>query len=500
VTGRAAGLLLHSTSLPGRFGVGDLGPEADRFLEWARAAGATVWQVLPLNPPGPGESPYAGLSAFAGNPLLISPERLAEEGLLPSAALASAPAFPEERFEVPGVRRWKDAVLRQSWERFRKGAPPPLREAFEAFHRAPEESAWLHDWTLFAALSERFRHTGWIHWPGGLARREPAALEEARRQLAGEIAYQAYLQFLFRRQWNRLREEARRRGVVLVGDAPIYVSHHSSDVWAHRELFTLDANGMPETVAGVPPDYFSETGQLWGYPLYRWEQMRRDGYAWWIARFAAILRLADLVRVDHFRGFASFWEVPASSRTAVEGRWVEGPGRAFFDVLREALGGLPLIAEDLGTITEDVRELLAVTGIPGMRVLQFAFSEDDSPHAPHRHIGNTVVYTGTHDNDTARGWFAGLESVERRRALDYLGGDGREIEWDLIRAACQSVADRAVVPLQDVFGLGSEARMNTPAQGAGNWVWRARRQDFSPERAARLRRLVELTGRSRSQA
>ncbi|HTO86699.1 MAG TPA: 4-alpha-glucanotransferase [Thermoanaerobaculia bacterium] len=496
MSARAAGLLLHPTSLPGPFGVGDLGPEASRFIEWAQAAGATLWQVLPLNPPGPGESPYGGLSAFAGNPLLVSPEALAQEGLLPADALRSAPTFPEGRLDAGAARRWKEAVLRQSWERFRREKPATLVEAFEAFRSGGEQSAWLPDWALFAALARRFEDAGWIHWPPEISRRESAALEEAGRELSDEIDYHAFLQFLFHRQWDRLRLEASRRGIALVGDVPIYVSHHSADVWAHRELFALDAAGLPETVAGVPPDYFSRTGQLWGYPLYRWDRMERDGYSWWIARFAAILRRVDLVRVDHFRGFASYWEVPSSARTAVEGRWVPGPGRALFEALRRALGSLPLIAEDLGLITDDVRELLATTGIPGMKVLQFAFSEDDSPHAPHRHVPNEVVYTGTHDNDTARGWFEGLAAEERQRALDYLGTDGSRIAWDLIRAAYESVADRAIVPLQDVLGLGSEARMNVPALAAGNWLWRARREELTAERAESLRRLAELTGRA----
>ena len=500
MSARAAGLLLHPTSLPGPFGVGDLGPEASRFLEWAQEAGATLWQVLPLNPPGPGESPYGGLSAFAGNPLLISPERLAEEGLLPAEALASAPNFSEGRLDAGRARRWKTTILRQAWDRFRTDRPRALVEAFEAFRSSPEQSVWLPDWALFAALARRHEDAGWIHWPREVARREPAALEAAARELSEEIDRENFLQFLFDRQWDRLRRDARGLGISLVGDVPIYVSHHSADVWANRQLFALDAEGLPETVAGVPPDYFSRTGQLWGYPLYRWDRMAENGYAWWIARFAAILRRVDLVRVDHFRGFASFWEVPASARTAIEGRWVPGPGRAFFEALRQALGSLPLIAEDLGLITDDVRELLTATGIPGMKVLQFAFSEDDSPHAPHRHVANEAVYTGTHDNDTARGWFAGLEAEQRQRALDYLGGDGRQIEWDLIRAAYQSVADRAMVPLQDVLGLGSEGRMNTPALAGGNWCWRARGADLTAERAARLRRLAELTGRGWSEA
>ncbi len=495
MTGRAAGLLLHPTSLPGRFGIGELGPEAERFLEWAGRAGARLWQVLPLHPAGPGESPYGTLSAFAGNPLLISAERLVEEGLLPGSEIAAAPEFPEVRFDPAAVRRWKERVLRLAWRRFGEQGPSLRREEFEAFRNAPDQSAWLSDWALFAALSARYADAGWVHWPAPLAHRDAGALREAQKELSEEIAYHEWLQFLFRRQWDAVRQAARRRGIAIIGDVPIYVSHHSADVWAHRELFALRADGMPEVVAGVPPDYFSQTGQLWGYPLYRWDRMKEDGYSWWVARLRSALRLADLVRLDHFRGFASYWEVPASSTTAAGGRWVEGPGSALFAALGESLGRLPLVAEDLGTITEDVRELLGETGIPGMKVLEFAFSEDDSPHAPHRHVPNAVVYTGTHDNDTGRGWFDALSPEERRRALDYLGGDGRQVEWDLIRAALASVADRAVIPLQDVFSLGSEARMNTPGHTAGNWLWRAKAEDFTAERAERLRRLVELTGR-----
>jgi 4-alpha-glucanotransferase len=498
VTERGAGLLCHVTSLPGPFGGGDIGPEADRFLEWAARSGATLWQFLPVVPAGPGFSPYGGLSAFAGDPRLVSPERLVEEGILPREAFDSAAASGASSDPDAG-RAARAELLRIAWQRV--SSEPGLArvlEEFEAFRSSGEAVSWLSDWALFAALSERFHDAGWIHWPAELARREPAAIETARRELAPEIAFHGFLQFSFFRQWRAIRSRARELGVGLVGDLPIYVSHHSADVWVHRELFDLEPDGRPRVVAGVPPDYFSETGQLWGYPLYRWDRSRAEGDRWWIARFRAALELADLVRVDHFRAFASYWEVPASAPTAVDGRWVEGPGAPFFAGVSQALGGLPLIAEDLGTITEDVRDLLRTIGIPGMRVLQFAFSEDDSPHAPHRHVENAVAYTGTHDNDTARGWFAALSAEDRRRALDYLGGDGRDIEWDLIRAALESVAARAIVPLQDVFGLGSEARMNTPGQGAGNWRWKARREDFTPERADRFRRLVELTGRRRS--
>jgi 4-alpha-glucanotransferase len=495
VTARAAGLLLHPTSLPSRFGIGDFGPEAGRFVDWAAEAGARLWQVLPLHPPGPGESPYGSTSAFAGNPFLISPERLAEEGLLTAAEISEAAAASGGYLDAAAVRASKGRLLRAAWARFERETPAGRRDEFETFRASPSEASWLPDWALFAALSGRQADAAWVHWPAALARREPDALREATRELAGEIRFQEWLQFLFRRHWNAVREGARGRGIAIVGDVPIYVSHHSADVWVHRDLFALDAGGRADLVAGVPPDYFSETGQLWGYPLYRWDRMKADGFSWWVERLRAALRLADVVRVDHFRGFAGYWEVPAGARTAAEGRWAEGPGLPFFAALREAFGALPLIAEDLGTITPDVKRLLAETGIPGMKVLQFAFSEEDSPHAPHRHVENAVVYTGTHDNDTARGWFAALPPEDRRRVLEYLGGDGGEIEWDLIRAALASVADRAIVPLQDVFSLGSEARMNMPGMSANNWRWRAKSEDFTAERAGRFRRLVELTGR-----
>jgi len=421
---------------------------------------------------------------------------MAEEGLLAPGDLDAIPAHAEGRFDPAAAAEARDGALRRAWRRFREGGPAGARRDFDAFRDSPGQAGWLPDWTLFAALSAKFRDAGWIHWPADLAFRDPEALDRARRDLSEEIDFHRFVQFVFDRQWSAVRRRAGELGIALVGDAPIYVSHHSADVWGRRDLFALRPDGRPEAVAGVPPDYFSETGQLWGYPLYRWERMREEGYAWWVARFRSALQFCDLLRVDHFRAFASYWAVPADAPTAVGGRWIEGPGEALFAALKEALGDLPLIAEDLGTITPDVHELLARTGIPGMRVLQFAFSEEDSPHAPHRHVENAVVYTGTHDNDTARGWFAALPPEDRRRALDYLGGDGVEIEWDLIRAALESVSRRAVVPVQDVFGLGSEGRMNTPGQGAGNWLWRARRDDFTPARAARFRKLVELTGRN----
>jgi 4-alpha-glucanotransferase len=471
---RAAGILLHPTSLPGRFGIGDLGPMAERFLDWLASAGQTIWQVLPLGPTGHGASPYGALSAFAGNPLLISPEKLVDDGHAPLSALEEAPDFPADRVDWERVREWKDRLSRRAWEQASESAR--VREDLEAFRSAPEQRGWLADWARFAARNE----VG------------PGAAPDV---LAAEIGYQEFLQLTFFHQWDRLHREARRRGIALFGDVPIYVAPGSVDIETHPDLFALDENGNALDVAGVPPDFFSETGQLWGYPLYRWDRMAREGYGWWIERLRAAFRMTDIVRLDHFRAFAAYWAVPAGETTAVNGRWLPGPGRRFFNAVRRSLGNVPLVAEDLGTITPDVRQLLAKLGIPGMKVLQFAFSEADSPYLPHRHVPNAVVYTGTHDNDTTRGWWGTLDSDSRARVRDYLGSAGVEIEWDLIRAAYASVADRAVVPLQDVFSLGSEARMNTPAEAEGNWGWRAQEEDFVNDRNARLRRLAELTGR-----
>ncbi len=474
MTDRAAGILLHPTSLPGRFGIGDVGPMAERFLDWLASAGQSIWQVLPLAPTGGGASPYGSISAFAGNPLLISPEKLMEDGLAPSSALDGVPEFPTDRVDWQPVREWKEAFLRKAWSEASGSAR--VREELERFRGAPEQEHWLADWSLFAARLATGR--------GG-----------DRAELAHEVEYQEFLQLTFFRQWERLRWEARRRGIALFGDVPIYVAPGSVDIETHRDLFELDAEGRPIQVAGVPPDYFSATGQLWGYTLYRWDRMAEDGYAWWVERLRSAFRLTDIVRLDHFRAFAAYWAVPAGETTAVNGRWVPGPGRMLFDAVRRALGRVPLVAEDLGTITPDVKRLLAELGLPGMKVLQFAFSEPDSAYLPHRHVPNAVVYTGTHDNDTTRGWWGTLDPEAQRRARDYLGTTGAEIEWDLIRAAYSSVADRAIVPLQDVFSLGSEARMNNPALAEGNWGWRAREDQFANDRNARLRRLAELTGR-----
>jgi len=492
---RRSGLLLHPTSLPSRCGVGDIGPEAERFLDWAASAGQTVWQVLPLGPPGFHGSPYDNQSSFAGNPLLISPDRLREDDLLDEAATREAPVFPADRCDFEATARLKREVFRRAHRRLRDAARPALREEFEAFRRNEEQRAWLHEWSLFSALKERFQMAAWTEWDRPWRIRETKTLDEARKALSAEIEYHEFVQFLFFRQWGRLRQAAARRGVLIMGDVPIYPALDSAEVWASPQLFSLGSDGLPTCGAGVPPDYFSPTGQLWGNPTYRWDRHEEEGFSWWIARVRASLRFADFFRIDHFRGFVDYWEVPAGETTAIGGQWRPGPGERLFRAIREALGDLPLVAEDLGEITEPVRQLRDALGLPGMSVLQFAFSSEDSEHLPSRHTANAVVYTGTHDNDTTRGWFENLPAERKERALRASGGGEGTVVWDLMQLAAASPARLAIFPLQDVFDLGSEARMNTPGRADGNWSWRARAEMFTPERAASLRALAEETGR-----
>jgi 4-alpha-glucanotransferase len=427
---------------------------------------------------------------------LISPELLARDELLPEGLPLDPPHFAPTRIDYAAVREHRAGILRASWQHVRTRGVSWALEELRSFVEAPEQAPWLADWTTFAALKKRHAGAAWLDWPKQIARREPAALAEVRRELEAAIEYQGYLQYLFFRQWRRLRDAARRRGIALFGDAPIYVAPDSADVWAHTHLFQLDADLRPTAVSGVPPDYFSDTGQLWGTPLYAWERHQADGFTWWIERVRANLRTCDLLRIDHFRAFSAYWSIAAGSTTAAAGTWIPAPGEELFRALRKALGGLPIVAEDLGVITDDVVALREALGLPGMKVMQFAFDEPDSEHLPHRHTADSVVYTGTHDNDTAAGWFARAGQETRKRALDYLGGDGREIHWDLIRATLTSVADRAVVPMQDVLGLGTEARMNEPALADGNWRWRLTDAQLDAATAARFRRLVEVSGRA----
>jgi 4-alpha-glucanotransferase len=491
-TARRAGLLLHPTSLPSRYGIGDLGDELIEVLDWAKAAGITVWQTLPMNPPGFGNSPYGCLSSFAGNPLLISPQLLLKDELLPPNALDDVPAFDNHVADFGAVAEFKNALLRKSYTHFIDNARPDQQTDLTKFSR---EHIWLSEWGLYAALKNRNDGKQWSAWDRPLAMREPEALAAAERELAAEIRFHNYVQWLFFRQWSAVRDAAEARGIRIMGDVPIYVACDSADVWANRELFQLDADGEPTVVAGVPPDYFSDTGQRWGNPLYRWDLLRQEHYRWWVARIRAALRFADIIRIDHFRGFAAYWEVPASEPTAIHGRWMPGPGRALFDAIRDALGDVPLVAEDLGFITPEVHELRHNIGIPGMKILQFAFGQVNSAHLPHCYEPDTVVYTGTHDNDTARGWFESTSDEERDMALAYLGAGREEIEWAMIRAAYTSVARTAIVPLQDILGIGTEARMNRPGDSNDNWAWRFEAGALTRDRADRLRKLAEISGR-----
>ena len=502
---RTSGILLHPTSLPGRFGIGELGPEAIRFADFLNAAGQRLWQVLPLGPTGYGDSPYQCFSAFAGNPLLVSLDVLEAEGLLTPAGLADTPSFPEQEVDYGAVIDFKRSALGKAFARFREAAASPDRDGFQAFCR--EQAAWLDDFALFMAVKAAHGGVAWTDWDREVAARRPEAIEKWKRDKADEIEATKLAQYFFFRQWSELRRYCHARHIKMMGDVPIFVAHDSADVWAHPELFQLDETGRPTVVAGVPPDYFSATGQLWGNPLYRWDEMGRTGYAWWIDRFRATLALVDLVRLDHFRGFEAYWEIPASAPTAATGRWVKGPGAALFDALRAALGTLPIVAENLGVITPEVESLRERFGFPGMAILQFAFGGD--PHGsdfiPHNYTRDRVVYTGTHDNDTVVGWWTSgvgdstrtAEEVEAERefARRYMHSDGKEIHWDFIRTLLVSVANTAIVPLQDVLGMDGEGRMNLPGRPGGNWRWRYIEDALSPEVRRRLKALTEASGR-----
>lgn len=490
---RTAGILLHPTSLPGPYGVGDLGPSARTWVDALARAGQTWWQLLPLTPPGEGDSPYQAFSAFAGNPVLISPDDLIADGLIRKSDLPGDD-LPADRVDYPRVNRYKAALLARAWERFRAGAAGGLKPAYAAFRK--RHAAWLDDFALFMAIKERRPGVPWTDWPDELVQRDPAALKAQARSLAEAIDRIRFTQFLFFRQLGVLRHYARDRGVRLIGDLPIFISAESADVWAHPEYFVLDGRRRPVVVAGVPPDFFSKTGQRWGNPHYDWKALRRDGFAWWIARIEATLAEVDLVRLDHFRGFEAYWEVPASCPTAEVGRWVKAPGAALFKALRTALGDLPMIAEDLGEITPEVDALRLAFGLPGMRILQFAFGGAiEDRFLPHSYDRNCVVYTGTHDNDTTVGWYAGLNPEEHAHLRRYVPGVERHPAREMIRAAWASVAAWAIAPLQDVLELGNEARMNLPGTETGNWSWRCTADMLAPDRFAHLGELTATYGR-----
>lgn len=492
---RSSGILLHPTSLPSRFGIGDLGPEARRFVDFLDGAGQRLWQVLPLGPTGYGDSPYMCFSAMAGNPLLISLELLKDRGLLDESDLASLPPYPSS-VDFGRVIKEKLPLLKKAWSKFQEGADTQERADLKDFSEA--SAHWLEDYALFMALKDHYQGKPWVRWTHSLIKHKPDAIRRAKSKHAGTMDFHRFLQYEFHRQISDLKTYANQRNIKIIGDLPIYVAHDSAEVWAQPEYFDINhSNGKPYAVAGVPPDYFSATGQLWGNPLYDWDRMRQDGYEWWAKRFQVLLGYVDEVRIDHFRGFEAYWRVPYGEKTAINGKWVPGPGADLFRQLYDRLGDLPIIAEDLGVITPEVEALRDGFNLPGMKILQFAFgSGEDNPYLPHNYSENCVVYTGTHDNDTTLGWFQSLSEEERTAVLDYVECDNPEnIHWVMIRLAFSSKAKMAIIPLQDLLGLGPQARMNTPSKSQGNWTWRFEQGSLTAELQSRLRELTESSSR-----
>ncbi len=500
MTSRHNGILVHLTSLPSPFGVGDLGPEAHRFVDTLAAAKQSLWQILPINPttPGFGNSPYGSYSSFAGNPLLISPEFLVRPGYLREADISNVPDFPASRVDYHAASRFKQQLFCLAWERRKKKLADDRR--FLEFCR--EQSAWLNDHALFCALKNHFKGSVWNEWDKPIRDRKMKTLQLFRQELKVAIQQEQFLQYLFFEQWTNLKSHCHKMGVKLVGDLPIYVHYDSCDVWSHSKNFKLDSRKKPVVVAGVPPDYFSATGQLWGNPVYDWDWQSQDGYRWWVRRFAISLKRFDYLRVDHFRGFVGYWEVPATEETAINGYWVKAPADDFFATLRTTFRQLPLVAEDLGEITPDVREVMHRFDFPGMKILLFTFGEDtpDNPYSPHNYDRRYWVYPGTHDTNTIKGWYqTELPASNKKRLRQYLGKQvtHHTVSWDLIRLAMGSVAEVAIIPLQDVLGLGDEARMNIPATSSGNWEWRFTAAQLNPDIIEHLASLTKLYGRAR---
>lgn len=494
---RASGILLHPTSLPGRYGIGDLGESAYTFVDWLAETGQSYWQVLPLGPTSYGDSPYQTLSAFAGNTLLISLDKLAEAGWLAVNDLKNVPDFPVYSVDFGPVIDYHQTLLAKAYQGFKTRATESEQAAFTGWCQA--NAGWLDDYALFVALKTVYGGRPWTEWPTSEGLRDPKALDAARAKHAGAIDERRFLQWQFAVQWSAVKTYANNKGIRLIGDIPIFIAHDSSDVWANRDLFYLDEKGMPTVVAGVPPDYFSVTGQRWGNPLYRWDRLKASGYRWWLARIKAVLEQVDIARIDHFRGFAGYWEIPASEPTAVIGQWVNGPGADFFQVMQDELGKLPIIAEDLGVITPEVVALRDQFELPGMRILQFAWggAAKENHFLPHNYIQNCVVYTGTHDNNTTLGWYLGGEAdeVSKGYLTEYVGHDIQEPHWDMIRLGMMSVANTFVMPLQDVFGFGEDTRMNTPGKESGNWGWRVGAEWFESDARHRLAHMTHIFAR-----
>jgi 4-alpha-glucanotransferase len=495
---RASGILLHPTSLPGKFGIGDLGKEAYRFVDFLSESFQQMWQVLPLGPTGYGNSPYLSYSALAGNPLLISLEQLQEDELLAQEDLRNLPEFPPEQVDFDLAIQIKMPLLKKASDRFKTNASASQKQKFQQF--SDRHTYWLDDYALFMAIKENQNGASWNQWDKAIAKREPQAVKEWGDRLREEIFYHKFLQFEFFRQWTELKKYANDLNISLFGDIPIYVAHDSADVWAHPDIFCLDEEtGEPALMAGVPPDYFSATGQLWGNPVYNWDRLKETNFKWWVQRVEGMLEYFDLMRIDHFRGFQAYWAVPEGEKTAVKGEWIEAPGEAFFQILGEELGKLPIVAEDLGLITPEVEALRDKFEFPGMKVLQFAFDSDRAnPFLPYNYASrNYIVYTGTHDNNTTLGWFNERSPEEQDRVVEYLGCICPEgIHWSLIRLALGSIANQTIFPLQDILGLGSEGKMNVPGREEGNWSWRYRPEALTKELSDRLKRLTYLYGRA----
>ena len=474
---RSSGIILHPTSLPGPYGIGDLGPQAYLFIDFLVASNCKLWQILPLGPTGYGDSPYQCFSAFAGNPYLVSPDLLIKEQLLTIDDLAEMPSWDPSRVDFGGLFHWKPGLLDKAYDHFRSMPLGAIHEEFETF--CFQNAFWLDDFALFMGLKDANGGISWNEWPKEQRQRQAAALDKARQDYSESIVRQKFRQFLFFRQWNDLRNYVHTQGIQIIGDIPIFVAMDSADAWSNPDLFFLDDAGMPTVVAGVPPDYFSLTGQLWGTPLYDWAKHEETGYKWWIERIHATLSLVDIVRIDHFRGFAGYWEIPGDALTAELGRWMPGPGAKLFHAIRETLGDLPIIAEDLGEITPDVVELRDLFNLPGMKILQFAFSGPDNPFLPHKYVSNCVVYTGTHDNDTSLGWYRTALPEERDFYHRYISPENNDVPGDMLKAIWGSVAIFAVAPLQDFLRLGTDARMNFPGKVGGFWSWRINEEAFS---------------------
>ena len=496
---RGAGILLHITSLPSPYGIGDLGPWAYKFADFLAETGQSYWQILPLSPTAPvyGNSPYSSASAFAGNTLLISPDILVQDGFLKNKQIGSKQPLRVDRCDYEGAISFKEHLLDLAYENFAGSGKD--RDRYTCF--CDDNRSWLEDYALFVSTKKQRGGGSWNEWPLELRDRAADHMERIRKERSADMEREMFAQYLFFRQWSALRTYCNQRGIQILGDIPIYVSYDSADVWANKDLFKLDGEQKPLTVAGVPPDYFCATGQLWGNPVYHWDRLGETGYAWWIARIRHMLTLYDVLRIDHFRGLVAFWEVPAHERNAVNGRWVSVPVHAFFKHLFKCFFNLPLVAEDLGLISPDVREVIERLGFPGMKVLLFAFGEDNPEHVylPHTYGTNCVVYTGTHDNNTALGWFEHEAGpAERGRLFRYIGREVQpdEVHWELIRLAMMSVAAMAIVPMQDVLGLGQEAQMNRPSVARGNWEWRLSPTALTEAVAEKLRSLTVTYGRA----